>query len=86
MTASSDNTWTFDPGNALGAEQFKDRAKYQARMLDTMKDTVSEYMDEANGEKLIFSHLEGAALDALLYHQGMVDKIQTVLDRLELSS
>ena len=51
-----------------------------------MKDTVSEYMDESNGEKLIFSHLEGAALDALLYHQGMVDKIQSVLDRLEVSS
>ena len=86
MSTSTSPEWTFQPGTPIGGEQFKDRAKYQARMLDTMKDTVSEYMDESNGEKLFFSHLEGAALDALLYHQGMVDKIQSVLDRLEVSS
>lgn len=86
MTASSDNTWTFDPGNALGAEQFKEKTSVQARMLESLKDTVCEYMEEPNGEKLLFTHLEGAALDWFLYHQGMADKIKTVLDRLELSS
>ncbi len=85
MTTTSDNTWTFEP-SSLGAERFKAASQYQAGMLDSMKDTVSEYMDEEGGEKLIFTHLEAAALDALLYHQGMVDKIQSVIDRLEVSS
>lgn len=86
MPDSNSSEWFFEPGTPIGGEKFKEKAAYQTRMLDTMKDTISEYMDEANGDKLFIDHTLHALLDTLLYHKGMVDKIQNVIDRLEVSS
>ena len=78
--------WTYKQKDPIGKEAYKPQIEYTARMLSSMKDTVSEYMDEPGGEKLFFDHMLQAAMEQMVYHESMLAKIKKVIANLELAS
>ena len=68
-TARQDEVWETQKNEALGADVFKSAAAYRDRMLTSMKDTVSEYLDEPDGYELFRAHLLHACVDQLNYHK-----------------
>ena len=55
-------------------------------MLTSMKDTVSEYLDEPDGYELFRSHLLHACVDALNYHKEKVEFLNKMIANVELMS
>ena len=84
-TARQDDVWE-QSQNALGADLYKKNAEYRNRLLTSMKDTVSEYLDEPDGYELFRAHLLHACVDALNYHKEKVDFLNKMIANVELMS
>ena len=84
-TARQDDVWE-QSQNALGADLYKKNADYRNRMLTSMKDTVSEYLDEPDGYELFRAHLLHACVDALNYHKEKVEFLNKMIANVELMS
>ena len=83
--ARKDDVWE-QSQNALGADLYKKNAEYRNRMLTSMKDTVSEYLEEPDGYELFPSHLLHACVDALNYHKEKVEFLNKMIANVELMS
>ena len=85
-TARQDEVWETQKNEALGADVFKSAAAYRDRMLTSMKDTVSEYLDEPDGYELFRAHLLHACVDQLNYQKEKVEFLNKMIANVELMS
>ena len=83
--ARKDDVWE-QSQNALGADLYKKNAEYRHRLLTSMKDTVSEYLEEPDGYELFRAHLLHACVDALNYHKEKVEFLNKMIANVELMS
>ena len=72
--------------DALGADVYKKAATYRDKMLTSMQDTVSEYLDEPDGYELFRAHLLRTCVDQLNYHKEKVEFLNKMIANVELMS
>lgn len=84
----SDETgpWGYKEKDPIGQSLYDPCPEQDSRLLEHMKDILSGYLEEPVGEKLLFAHILQSAVELMIYHKTMAEKLQTIIANVELTS
>jgi hypothetical protein len=84
----SDETapWGYKEKDPIGQSIYDPHSEQDSRMLEHMKDILSGYLEVPVGEKLLFADILQSAVELMIYHKTMAEKLQTIIANVELTS